>query len=124
MVDERGLVAYRIFHRTVKTDPPSRRDFMSNKDLGKAPRGDELRDPSLWEGLSVMDTLERGVARAEQFQMHGSFVAELTLPIGGLIHWKRTGKAQGHFTVWGNADAILACVTGVIDVNAPEEGQP
>lgn len=124
MGDGDALLAYRVFHRTVKTDPPSRRDFESNRERGNAPRGDELRDSSLYGGLSVIDTLVRAIARARKFPMHGSYVVELTIPVGEFIHWKRTGKSPGHFTIWGNADAIMACVTRIIDVDAQEEGRP
>jgi hypothetical protein len=99
-------------------------DFTSNKDLGKKPRNAEIADPSLHGGLSVMDTLERALERAREYPMQGTFVAELTIPTDSLIMVKRTTKTPGHYTLFGNADTILRCVTQVISVASLEVGQP
>lgn len=70
-----------------------------------------------------MDTLERGLARARQFTMHGAYLAELTIPTDDLITCQRTTRTEGHYTLHGSADAILACVTRVIPVGVLEEGE-
>lgn len=123
MDEARERVAYRIFHRTVQGENPTRRDFMSNREKGKPPRKGEIADPTLHGGISVMDTLEKALQRAKDFPMHGDYIAEVTIPEGSLIVARRTTRTEGHYTLFGNADAILACVTRVIQVNAPEEGQ-
>lgn len=123
MAEARERVVYRIFYRTVKTDPPSRESLTSNKALGRPPRGAEIRDPSLWDGLSVMDTLELALERAREYPMHGAYVAELTFSDDILIVAKKTG-GRGHYTLYGAADTLRACITRVYPVDRPEEGQP
>jgi hypothetical protein len=117
------VVAYRVYHRTVKTDPPNIDDFRSNKAKGQPPRGPEIDDPSLWDGISAMDTLERAMKRARQFPMHGAFVAELHIPPGGSIVAQRTLRTPGHYTLHGAAEDLLACVVGIFPVEPLDEGQ-
>lgn len=122
MDEARGRVAYRVLHRTVKTDPPAAIDFMSNKALGKPPRNAELREPVLHDGLSVWDSLESAIAMARQFPQHGAFIAELTIAPDSMITIRKT-RGPGHFTIFGHAEAIRACVTRVFPVGAQEEGR-
>ena len=121
MDEARTRVVYRIFHRTVKTDPPTSDAFRSNKAHGQPPRGPELDDLTLWEGISVMDTLERALKRARQFPIHGAFIAELRIPPDAPIAARRTLKTPGHYTLHGLPEELLACVEQVIPVEPSDE---
>ncbi len=83
----------------------------------------EEKDMALWEGISVMDTLDRAMKRARRFTMHGAYIAEISVPNNGLALCKRTLKTPGHHTFYANADLILSCVTRIIPVEPEEEGQ-
>jgi hypothetical protein len=121
-VDEaRAVVAYRVFHRTVATNPPTLGAFLSNKAKGLPPRAAEVDDPSLWDGISVMDTLERALKRARQFPMHGTFVAELTISPDAPIRATRTLKTPGHYTLHASPQVLLNCVTQVFPVEPQHE---
>ena len=96
---------------------------MSNRAKGRPPRGAELQDPSLWDGISVMDTIERAIERARRFPMHGAFVAELTIAPDVPISWRRTLTTEGHFTLHGTPEALLGCVSRVISIESAEGTQ-
>ncbi len=100
----------RIFYRVVRTDPPTRNDFLSQRDLGVP-----LRDPNdreLWEGVSVQATEQQARKRA-RLPGFGRFIAEIAVPDGGAIVWRRTGRQPGHHTLWANPDELLTRVTRV-----------
>ncbi len=122
MTVSRAMVAYRVSHRTVATDPPTIDAFMSNQAQGVPPRGPELDDPSPWEGISGLDTLERALKRARQFPMHGGFVAEPTSPPAASTTAQRTLRTPGHYTLHGSPQDLLDCVTQVFAIESPQEG--
>ncbi len=108
-----------MFHRTVQTDPPTVDDFASNRAKGWPPRGAEVGDPGLWDGISAMDTLERARKRARQFPQHGTFIAVLHIPPDAPITAARTLRTPGHYTLHGAAADLLACVAEVVPVDPP-----
>ena len=112
---------YRVFHRTVQADPPTVEDFQSNKAKGWPPRGAEVDDPALWDGISVMDTLERARKRARHFPQHGAFIAVLRIPPDAPITAARTLRTPGHYTLHGAPSDLLACVAKVVAVEPAKE---
>ncbi len=111
----------RTFYRTVKHILPIREDFLSDKDIGKTiPR--RLEFVRLWEGLSVFETLDQARQKAIAFPAQGAFIAALAIPNAGRITYERTGRTEGHYTLWGDADDLLKCVTSVQPVHVREKG--
>lgn len=98
----------RVFYRVVRTDPARARDFTSNRALGKPPRGPELDDPRLHDGLSVSDSLENLRSKARALGMRG-YLARLAIPAGAPIRAEKT-LGPHHWTLWGAPNAFLACV--------------
>ncbi len=106
------------FYRIVKTDPPVRRDFLSNQARRGEPKPD-LPPPlrRLWDGLSVHDTLTESLRQAREIPWLGGYVAELLVSREGecACRWERTvTHNQGHFTLWGDPDDLLGCVVRVV----------
>ena len=103
------------FYRVTMTDPPTVADFRSDKERGRpAPRTPELLP--LWDGLSVLDSEAGAREIGRRFPANGSFIAVLDIPDDGAIRYRRTLRRPGHFTLWGDAAAILARVQFVVTV--------
>jgi hypothetical protein len=103
------------FYRIVKANPPTQRDFLSYRAQGKTPPD----DPELarrWEGLSAYESLRLAYRRARNRPQLGRFVAVLDVREGGPLRYERTGEGAGHWTLWGDPDAALACVESVMPV--------
>ena len=115
-----GVVAGRTLYRIVKTNPPTRRDFLSNQ----ARRGDPKPDlpPAvrrLWDGISVHETELPSRRQAQETPWTGGFIAELRISeqTTAPVHWERTILGnEGHHTLWGNLDELLSLVTRVVSV--------
>jgi hypothetical protein len=104
-----------IFYRVTMTDPPTVADFRSDKERGRpAPRTPELL--LLWDGLSVMDSEAGAREIARRFPANGSFIAALDISDDGAIRYMRTLRRPGHYTLWGDANAILARIQSVVTV--------
>jgi hypothetical protein len=71
----------------------------------------------LWEGLSVYRTLAQSRRKARGVPFLGQHVAILDVPDDGPIRYERTTRSSGHFTLWGDAEAIAACIVAVVPVN-------
>jgi len=111
----------RVF-RVVHTDPPARSDFVSNAEAGIVPRRVlSAVERRLWRGVSCTETLAQARATARRALILGTFVAALDLPADPRLRAERTGSRVGHYTVWGDADALLACVVWVVPVEEGEE---
>ena len=93
----------RTFYRVVKTDPPTRNDFLSGREEGIR-RPARERDVRLWEGFSVFDTFAQAQAIALKYPHHGSLIATVVIPDDTAITFERTGRNEGHHTIWGGPD--------------------
>jgi hypothetical protein len=113
------------FFRIVRSDPPTRDDFLSNEAKGKRARGNDPEVLRLWSGISVYDSPRRARATARIFPYLGISIAELSVPDDGSIVWERTTAGPGHYTLWGDPDRLLSCVRSVWtpnDVKTDEKG--
>ena len=99
------------FYRSVLTNPPTRADFLSYVDLGLAYDDDIPEVREMARGVSVYATLPQARRRARS--RHEPFVAEVRIPDSDPIVFRRTGSGRGHYTLWGDADALLASVVAV-----------
>jgi len=106
----------RALYRIVRTNPPTLRDFTSYQSQGIPPPDDEPETMRLWRGLSAYVTLARARRRARMQPQLGRYIARLELPVGGAVAYERTTRSQGHFTVWGAAADVLACVVSVVPI--------
>ena len=104
-------MAFRCY-RVVRSWPPARLDFMSNAARGVPARGPEKTWPELHTGLSVFDSAQRAAEVARRLPFAGA-VCELEIPDDAPIRVRKT-LGPGHFTVWGDPDALLGCVRGVV----------
>ena len=98
-------------HRSVLTNPPTRADFLSYVDLGLDFDDGIPAVREMARGMSAYATLPQARRRARSRQE--PFVAEVRIPDSGPIVFRRTGSGRRHYTLWGDADALLASVVAV-----------
>jgi hypothetical protein len=103
----------RRFFRIVLSDPPTAWDFMSNMARGFPPPSEDVEIVRLWTGISVYDQRRYARKVALRAPRLGAFVAELSIPDDAAIRSERMTKSHGHYTLWGDLAAILACVVDV-----------
>ena len=103
-----SLVLYRI----VLSNPPTLDDMRSYRELGIPLRGDSPELRRLASGISLFDSLDRArkQARRKPWLGHG-FIAEMELPTDRVRIEKTAGA--GHYTAWGEPDAMLGFVRRV-----------
>lgn len=95
--------------RVVGRAPARRRDFESNREKGKPQAPDETYADYL--GVSVFSDPELAVANAVRWPKH---VARMLLPQSEGFSIARTyPQIRGHYTIWGDPDALLANVERV-----------
>jgi hypothetical protein len=106
----------RLFYRIVATVPYTRDDFRSYAALNKPlPEGASPDVAERWHGISMYDSEERARAIAMRFGL-GTHIAALDLTDDRPFRVERTGQRPGHYTVWGDPDAMLARVVAVTPV--------
>ncbi len=117
MVSGDPAVPVRVLYRIVRTDPPTRRDFMSEAELGKPPRGDDPLAERVWSGISTYQTEAQARRKASTYPWLGAYIAALAIPAGGAIRIERTfPRSAGHHTLWGDAHELLRYVARVVPV--------
>jgi hypothetical protein len=116
-------MSIRLF-RAVKTDRPTRDDFLSNAARSKPPINLDPEVLRTHDGISTFTPLEIARKRALRFQRIGPFLAELLLPDESpSIRVERTFSSEGHYTVWGNPDELFALVVRVVPVEPSGEDE-
>lgn len=105
----------RVLYRIVQDASPLPRDFTSNLAKCLPMRGAEAKEPLLWSGLSMFDTVDAAERNAQRYKGRiGRFLAQLQLPPEGdarvLI---RQTLRPGHFTV---LCCEATCISFVRDV--------
>ena len=107
----------RRYFRIVQFDPPTLFDFLSNEAQGRRPRYPLDADAQrLWEGVSVYESWSRARRKAGVSPWLGSFIAELHIPDHAPVHAERTTTSRGHWTLWADAEVLMACVVSVIPI--------
>jgi hypothetical protein len=111
------------FFRLMRSSDPLREDFLSYVALGVPLMDDSPETRRLAEGISVNATLAQARSRARAIpslrNLH--FVAELSIPDDADIRIERTGRARGHYTLWGDPDVLLRYVIAVFPVEPGAE---
>ncbi len=103
------VLPIRRLYRLLRRTPPTVADFVSNAAHGRpAPPAADL--VILWDGLSMYATEAQARATADAYPRRGwRAVAAVALPDGGRFRIRKT-LGPGHYTVWGDAADLLACV--------------
>jgi hypothetical protein len=104
------------FYRIVRHSPPERIDFLSYQQLGLKLRFDNPMARRYASGISVYESEADARARALLSPHLGQFLAVLDVPEDGTIQYERTGRQTGHWTLWGNPDALRNAVVSTIRV--------
>jgi hypothetical protein len=104
----------RRFYRVVRTNPPTRQDFLSALELGRRLQpGLPQEVVRIFDGLSVSSTQAGTRYTAQRFPRSGSFIATLDIPDDGRFRIEQTTTRRTHWTIWGDADALLGCIIAV-----------
>ncbi len=108
-------------YRIVESNPPTLRDFLSDRAKGKRSSLDPTK-AHLHDGLLVYSTLKQARRKAlDLYPLLGTFVAELRIPADSAIASARTLKgSRGHHTLVGPPEDLLACVVAVVPVREDE----
>jgi hypothetical protein len=104
------------FHRVVKSNPPSERDFLSMRALGRRLRNPTPENLYIYDGVSVTRTADGARSLVGDFPQMGRFIAVLEIEDDGPIRVEQTGTYPEHYTLWGSAEDLLARVTSVMSV--------
>jgi hypothetical protein len=105
-----------ILYRVVQTDPPTVRDFLSQKVLGIPLKHENPKVLRLWDGLSVYRTVDQARTRAKQTPRLGLYIAELAvLPDERSVVELDNGR-NGHCTIWGSPWLLRSFVVSVVPV--------
>jgi len=108
-------------YRIVRTDPPSRDDFLSNwvvreRDIaaGRRPRSVPADGEALhmWSGISTYDSVAAAREQARRYRL-GGFIATLEIPPGIGIRVEQTSRRADHYTLWGEPGTLLATVAEI-----------
>lgn len=102
-----------IFYRVVKTNPPTERDFLSYKALGRPLSADTPELRRSWEGVSVRSTFASTQNLVRRFPRTGSFVAQLSIEDGSAVRVEKTGNDPTHYDLYGEPRDMLAAVIAV-----------
>jgi hypothetical protein len=109
----RGRPVRGVFYRITRERRATTDDFLSNRARGLRPRGAELQDPDLHDGLSHYRQRRDAKRTAETFPKLGRYIQRLDIPQGARITGRATpGRMQSHWTLWGSPTAFLSSVTG------------
>jgi len=103
-----------VFYRVVHTNPPTADDFRSDRELGRPPPGQ--RWAHTWDGFSVMDSEAGARQLVAQYPRMGSFIAAIMVKEGSDIRTERTHNREGHYTMWGAPETVLAHVESLTAV--------
>ena len=110
----------RTFYRIVGGDPPTERDFLSYKALGKPLRSAKPTRAQIaaWEAVSTYATeyeaRKRLEINAELGFPLGDFIAKLVIPENATITIGPINEKTGHCDLTGEASALLVVVVLVV----------
>lgn len=111
----RTAAPVRRFYRVVATNSPTLRDFLSLKALGRhlRPSASALQR-HIYDGLSVSSTIAGARYTTKRYPRTGAFIAVLDVPDDGRFVVGQTTPTLTHYTIWGDAAAVMACMTTIV----------
>src|SRR3954471_6800701 len=96
-----------LFH-IVEEYPTTAEEFLSNEAKGRIPRRPLTpEEQDLWRGISAYESWALARRKAGRSPWLGAYVAELRIPPGSGIRLRRTTSSRGHWTLWGDPEALL-----------------
>jgi len=114
-------MAERRFWRIVRSNPPGNADFLSNEAKGMRSRADDPDTLHLWWGISMFATQAQARRLAHRVPALGTFLAELRLRDDPSVRVEQT-LGRGRYTLWGDADRLLASVIRVVPIEGQTDG--
>jgi hypothetical protein len=107
---------HHVVYRTLGGSQPKIRDFQSNRERGRPRAHDE--DFADYQGVSVFASEELAAANAVRFP---KLIAAVILADGKGLSLARTyADIEGHYTVWGDPDDLMAAVASVSRHDDPD----
>lgn len=91
-------------------------DLLSQQARGHQMRFVNAKAIRLWDGVSVYRTVEQARLLARRRPLLGAYIAELHVPMDGAFRMELDNGRDGHSTVWGDAQSLLALVVSVYPV--------
>lgn len=73
----------------------------------------DSQGPAAWDGISVYRTSEQAARIATLSPRHGTFIAEIKVPLDGSFRLELDNGDNGHSTIWGDANDLLGLVVSV-----------
>jgi hypothetical protein len=125
-----ALKVFRFVHSPNVDEDSLARDFRSDDEMGKVPRGRAARIPELQKGLSVFRSLPLARDRWAAIAGHvrrsdinqeiriGHFIAIVQLNPDQNFAFEDLGQVDGHMTLWGPPKALATSVVEIV----PAEG--
>jgi hypothetical protein len=111
-----GAFPRRSLYRILVVGAATRDDFRSYAALHRPlPEGATPDIVDRWHVISMYDAEERARTVAARFGL-GAHIVAVDLTDDRLFRVERTGRRPGHYTVWGDPDALLARVVAVTPV--------
>jgi hypothetical protein len=105
-------VVVATFYRIVQTNPPALADFISDRDSGRSMPGRKWLHT--WDGFSVMDSEAGARELAAEYPRLGGYIAAIEVVEGSGIRTERTHNREGHYTMWGTPEVVMAHVRSVV----------
>lgn len=118
------LEVFRLVHVSDAEDPALLEDMRSNASKGRPPRGRELRQPAIHDGLSAYKTCRGAINRrrlvAERLERLGrdepvrigDYVARLELE-GPDVGYEDRDEPDGHLTIWASPSRLAGAVAHI-----------
>jgi hypothetical protein len=106
-------MADRTFWRIVRTNPPTRQDFLSHAARGLPVRSQSPEVIRQSEGVSAFTTEAQARRQARRYPQLGRWLAELRTGDTDELTVERSPGGAGHHTIWGDADLLLERVVRV-----------
>ena|SRR6266496_1373658 len=105
-----------ILYRVVRSSEPVDEDFMSDEAKGKPPVPVQVREPVLYRGISMWDSLDSAVETARAWRL-GDYVAELDIDSGEAVVVTKT-RGPGHYTVEGSPALLRSLIRQIHEVES------
>jgi hypothetical protein len=112
-----GGQTVRSFFRSVKRNPTSREEFLSNAAKGKKPRNPTPEVVRRWDGISAFTTFDAALANARIWPRLGRFIAELHIADSSPITFApHPPPGEEHVTLWGDPDVLFGTVVDIVQI--------
>ena len=102
----------RSLYYLVKTNPPTRDQFLSYHARGLTPPHSSPRQLDLHRGVSMFETEVQARQLAIELATRYDYIAEVAVPQG--VRAERQGRRAGHYNVYASPDDLARWVVSVV----------